>query len=153
MVIAGLWFSGAAGCDGGTGPGTGGAGGEGGSGGSTMTEPRCSGTAEPCVGRSSFNCDGLLGCNEDGACLGEAAACESILEEVSCAQQYGCVWTPSKAKCEGAPAACGGFMKVDLCAAQSGCTWQSGVCGGYPYPCEQLTNEGLCYGQPGCDWQ
>lgn len=133
--------------------GSGGAGGTGGEGGTGPTGPACAGDPAPCEGRSSFDCVGFLGCNEDGACSGEAASCSSVLDEQLCPQQYGCVWAPSEGKCKGTPDPCPTLATSDLCAAQNGCTWQPGVCGGVPYDCETFSTEGICYGQPGCDWQ
>lgn len=92
----------------------------------------------------------------DDACVGTAAACDTIADEGVCDSQAGCFWTVGEAICTGSNE-CGTFTDVpaEFCS-ECGCTpygCGGGTCGCRDEgdACETFGNPAVCE-RCGCDW-
>jgi hypothetical protein len=135
-------------------------GGGGGAGGGTTTHAttivtlptvhQCTGSANPCQGRSSVQCDGHFGCAMLGTCDGTATPCIEILDQVQCELQQGCFW--GAGSCFGSESACSQIGGSIGCGNQQGCMWVPG-CIGTAWTCDTFSDATQCAEQPGCLWQ
>lgn len=77
-----------------------------------------------CVGQPAGVCQ-LLGCTDEGECVGTEPSCETHSDQFSCLGNFeGCQWM---ADCQGTPNAdhCDSLPQQQLCEAIMGCSWEA----------------------------